>query len=99
MTKTTLSGEDVKKVASLIKIKISEESIENYQSQLNKVLDNLEVFEELDTKDVPITSQVTGLVNVLREDVVEKSLSQEEALKNAHKSENGFFVVKRVVNK
>lgn len=99
MSKVVLSKEDVLKVADLIKIKIKSEEIEKYQSQLSTVLDYLEVFDELDTSKTKITSQVTGLTNVMRNDEVEESLSRELALKNAKTTKDGYFVVKRVVNK
>ena len=99
MTKVSLTNDDVKKVAGLIKIKIDDNEVEKYKQQLDTVLDYLEVFDELDTSNTKITSQVTGLTNVLREDKAEESLSNEEALKNAHAKKDGYFVVQRVVKK
>lgn len=94
---TKLTPEDVAKIANLIRIKINDAEIESYRSQLETVLDYLEMFGELDTKDVEITSQVTGLKNVLQDDEPRESLPQSEALKNANKSENGYFVVSKVL--
>ena len=56
-------------------------------------------LQELPTDGVIETSQVTGLENVMREDVVDESrmFSQVEALKNATHTHNGFFVVDAVL--
>lgn len=94
-----LSREDVLHVARLIRIYISEKEIEKYQSQLNTVLDSLEVFREIDTDGVDITAQVTGLTNVFREDEIGQSLTQDEALQNRPDSNEGFFEVKKVIKK
>jgi aspartyl-tRNA(Asn)/glutamyl-tRNA(Gln) amidotransferase subunit C len=95
MAKLTI--EDVQKIADLIKIRIDDADLEKYRQQLSTVLDSLELFSELDTENTKITSQVTGLVNVLRSDEVSESLDQSEALKNGHQTKNGYFVVKKVL--
>lgn len=97
--KTQLTKEEVLHVANLIKIRLKQEEVSRYQDQLTTVLDSLDVFNELDTKDVKITSQVTGLTNVFREDEPEESLSQDDALSNAKNKAGGYFVVKKVIRK
>jgi aspartyl-tRNA(Asn)/glutamyl-tRNA(Gln) amidotransferase subunit C len=92
-----LTKRETEEVADLIKIRIKDSELEKYSEQLSTVLDYLDVFEEVDTKDTEITSHVTGLTNVFREDKVEQSLSQQEATKNANKSRNGYIIVKRVI--
>ena len=61
---------------------------------ITKVLNLVSKLKQVDTKNVVPTSQVTGLINVLREDVIDstRTLTQEEALSNAKKQLNGFFV-------
>jgi aspartyl-tRNA(Asn)/glutamyl-tRNA(Gln) amidotransferase subunit C len=51
----------------------------------------------VDTDGVEPTYRVVDLVNIFREDVARKSLSQEEALKNAPRRENGYFKSPRIV--
>ncbi len=93
----SLSRDDVKKVAKLANLPITSEEEERYSEQLSKIIDYIELLNQVDTKDVEPTFNVTGLSNVLREDVVGESISQEAALQNA-KSKNGFFVTKGVFN-
>lgn len=93
-----IDNETTKSVADLIKIHIAEEQIPLYSENLNTAIDAVNTFSELNTKDVPITSQTVGTENIMRDDVVEDGLSQEDALSNAHQTKNGYFLVKKVFN-
>jgi aspartyl-tRNA(Asn)/glutamyl-tRNA(Gln) amidotransferase subunit C len=95
----TLTKEDLAHVANLVKIYIPAEELEGYREQLSDVLSHLEVFQELDTTNIPITSQVTGLVNVLRADEITPSLTGTAALQNTKHQNSGYFVVKKVLKK
>jgi aspartyl-tRNA(Asn)/glutamyl-tRNA(Gln) amidotransferase subunit C len=93
MTKQILTTTDTKKIGKLANLSLSPEEIEKFTPQLSETLNSVEVLNELPTKDVEGTFQVTGLVNIFREDKTEESFSQEEALSNAKNKHNGFFVV------
>lgn len=88
---------DVSHVAKLASLPLSEAEKKKFEKQLSETLDYVKQLEELDTKGVEPTSQVTGLENVTREDVVTSSLPQEEVLKNAKSTYNGFFKVKAIL--
>ncbi len=96
---------DVSHVAKLANLPLSEEEKKKFEKQLSETLDYVNQLEEIDTKGVEPTSQVTGLENVTREDVVTPSLSQEEVLKNApstgsgqaKSTHNGFFKVPAIL--
>jgi len=94
----SLSIDEVKHIAKLAKLNLSDSQIAQLTPQLTSVLDYVSKIQSLDTKGVIETSQVTGLENVYREDVVdnERMLSQEEALSNAKRSYNGYFVVNAI---
>ncbi len=89
---------DVKKVADLASLPLSSEEAGKFESQLDETISYIKNLDEIHTKGVEPTSQVTGLVNITREDVVTPSLSQEEALQNAKSTYNGFFKVKQILN-
>ena len=93
-----LTIEEVKKIAKLANLTLTGEELSKYQQQLSETLDYIKVLEELDTTNVSPTFQVTGLVNSLREDVVEESLSSAKVLENAKETERGYIVTKRVLN-
>lgn len=87
---------DVKHIAKLANIKVTDEEIPKFEKQLTDILDYVKKLDEADTSTVEPTSQVTGLENVLREDIAGTSLSQEEALSNAKNKHNGMFAVKGI---
>lgn len=89
---------DVSHVAKLANLPLSDEEKTRFEKQLSETLDYVKQLEEIDTKGVEPTSQVTGLENVTREDEPRPSLSQDEALKNAKSVHNGFVKVPAILD-
>ncbi len=94
--KNSLSSDDVKHVAQLAKLKLSDKEISKFQKQLSEVIDYINVLKHLDTSRTQPTSQVTSLENVFREDTVLPSMSQKEALSNAKSSYKGYFKISAI---
>ncbi|HNR58134.1 MAG: Asp-tRNA(Asn)/Glu-tRNA(Gln) amidotransferase subunit GatC [Methanothrix sp.] len=92
-----ITGEDVDHISWLASIKVSEEERAGFVASFNSVLDYFHQLDELDTEDVEPTYRVVDLNNVFREDEATESLSQEEALSNAPRTENGYFKSPRIV--
>lgn len=90
---------DVKKISKLANLPIKDEEIPSLEKALEETLSHINILEEVDTKGVEPTNQVTGLENVTREDVAGPSLSQDEALLNAKKKNNGMFEVDAILGK
>ena len=61
---------DVRHIATLAKINLSEAEIEKFTPQLKNILDFFAQLQEVNTDRVPETSQVTGLQNIVRPDEV-----------------------------
>lgn len=92
--------EEVKKIAALVKLELSEEDVSKFQKVIPQTLESIEVLNELDTKNISPTSQVNGLKNVFKNDSkVEATLTQEQALSNAKECRRGLFVTKAVFNR
>ena len=93
-----ITGQVVEKIAKLAHLTLTPSQQQQFTQQLSPVIDYVSKIQALDTTNVPETSQVTGLENVLREDEVDagRMLTQEEALSNAKRTHNGFFVVKAI---
>lgn len=91
-----LTAEEVRHVAELAKLRLSEAEIEQYAGQLSAILEYAERLQEVDTSSVPPTPYILPLTNVMREDVPEPSLSNDDALANAPDREDGFFRVRAV---
>lgn len=62
--------DEIKHIARLARIRLSEAEVEKFASQLTNVLSYVDILNELDTEGVELTSQVTGLTNVMGEDEI-----------------------------
>ncbi|GIM46378.1 aspartyl/glutamyl-tRNA(Asn/Gln) amidotransferase subunit C [Collibacillus ludicampi] len=92
-----ISLEQVEHVANLARLALDEKEKEQLTQQLNKILEYANQLQELDVEDVPPTSHVLPLKNVLREDKARTWLTNEEALANAPDSADGQFRVPAVL--
>jgi aspartyl-tRNA(Asn)/glutamyl-tRNA(Gln) amidotransferase subunit C len=75
-----LTKEQVRHLAKLARLHLTEEEIERFANQLTDVLEYVEMLKDLDLDGVPECSQVTGLVNVSREDVVDGKVADVDDL-------------------
>ena len=93
-----LSKDEVKNVAKLARLKISEEETEKFSIQLSSILDYVQQLQEVNTDGVIETSQVTGLENKMRQDVVEGCdlKTREKILNNAPELEENLIKTRRV---
>lgn len=87
---------NVSHIAKLASLPLKEEEIAKFEEQLSEVLDYVKKLEEVDTKNVEETSQVTDMKNVFKDDTTRPSLTQDEALSNASTKHNGLFKVKGI---
>ncbi|SFE88763.1 Asp-tRNA(Asn)/Glu-tRNA(Gln) amidotransferase subunit GatC [Alteribacillus iranensis] len=92
-----ITQEQVKHVAHLARLSVSEEEAEKLAEELDGIIGFAEKLNELDTEGVEPTTHVLDIHNVLREDVQRPSLKQEEALKNAPDQEDGQVKVPSVL--
>jgi aspartyl-tRNA(Asn)/glutamyl-tRNA(Gln) amidotransferase subunit C len=92
-----ITREDVEHISWLASIMIEDEEKDEFVEQFNSILEYFHQLDEVDTEGVEPTYRVVDLANVFREDVVLKSLTQEESLKNAPRRENGYFKSPRIV--
>jgi aspartyl-tRNA(Asn)/glutamyl-tRNA(Gln) amidotransferase subunit C len=97
--KKIISKDLVEHIAKLAKIPVSEIEKESLAEGFNKTLAVIDELFKVDVKKVEPTHQVTGLENILRDDVVneKKMLSQEQALSNTENKHNGYFVVDQIL--
>tara|TARA_R100001086_G_scaffold186622_2_gene104764 strand:+ start:1932 stop:2219 length:288 start_codon:yes stop_codon:yes gene_type:complete len=93
----SVDKDTVRKVARLSRIKLPEERVEPMTEELNSILGWIEQLAEVDVEGIePMTSAVE-LSMPMREDVVTDGNIQDKILANAPRSEDGFFVVPKVV--
>lgn len=91
-----LTREDVKRIAELARLSLSEEELTKYEDELSRILDYVDQLNELDTTTVEATSQVTGIVNQWRGDVVDYEFPREEMLASAIEKQEGHLNVKSI---
>jgi aspartyl-tRNA(Asn)/glutamyl-tRNA(Gln) amidotransferase subunit C len=92
-----LSREEVEHVALLGRLQLTEAEMERFTEQLNDILVYFEELREADTSDIPATTHVVPMQNVLREDCTRPSFDPDEALANAPERRDDLFKVPRVV--
>ena len=93
----SISENDVRKIAKLARLRLTDDEVKLYQGQFSKILDSMAELKKLETKDVPPTTSVLGLKNVLREDVLTPFQDPEKLLSNAPQREGNFYKVRKVI--
>ncbi|MDQ0159732.1 Asp-tRNA(Asn)/Glu-tRNA(Gln) amidotransferase subunit GatC [Alkalibacillus salilacus] len=93
-----ISKDQVKHVADLARLAISEEEAEKYSEQLSAIIDFSEQLNELDTTNVEPTTHVLDMKNVMRADEPKDWISKEDALKNAPDQKDGQFRVPSILD-
>lgn len=88
---------DVRHVAKLARIALSEDEVARFGEQLGKLLEHVNVLSELDTASVPATAQVVESRNVERPDEISPCLDRETVLSMAPQRQGGFFRVPRII--
>jgi aspartyl-tRNA(Asn)/glutamyl-tRNA(Gln) amidotransferase subunit C len=89
---------DIRYVAKLARIALTDDEIERFGMQLGELLDHVNALGELDTASVPATAQVVESRNVTREDRLAPCLDREVVLAQAPQRQGGFFRVPRIIS-
>lgn len=93
-----ITKDRVLELADLVRIAISDEDAKTYTENINATLSSVEILNEVDTADVKPTTHGIVLENVMRQDVPERTITPEEALKNAPDQEDGHFKVPSIMD-
>lgn len=89
--------QDVRKVAALARLSLSDEELATYGEQLTKILNYVEVLNEVDLEGVEPMPHAVELQNVFRQDSRQPSLPREAALANAPKTDGQYFQVPQIL--
>lgn len=93
-----LTADDVAKVATLARLKLSAAETERLAGDMAAILGYVAILEEVDTSDVEPMAHAVDVVNVLRDDEVRGSLPREAALANAPQSDGECFLVPQILD-
>ncbi len=92
---------DIRHIAKLANLEITDEEVLKYTPQMTKIVDYIEQLNELDTTEIEASiggfTEEGESTSALREDRIEQSFSQEEALAEAPKARDGHFQVPKVL--
>jgi aspartyl-tRNA(Asn)/glutamyl-tRNA(Gln) amidotransferase subunit C len=92
-----ITREEVRHVARLARLELSEPEEERMTGQMNQILEYMDKLNELDTKGISATTHAIQLQNVFRSDHVRDSLERSEALANSPETDGVNFVVPKVI--
>ncbi|MEQ1920286.1 MAG: Asp-tRNA(Asn)/Glu-tRNA(Gln) amidotransferase subunit GatC [Elusimicrobiota bacterium] len=93
----SVSDADVKKIAKLARLRLTEAEVALYGGQLTKILDSMAELAKADTTGVLPTTSVLGAVNVMRDDEPAPFADTEALLANAPERDGPYFKVKKVL--
>ncbi len=93
-----LGTAEIERIAKLARIELSDAETAAMAVDLTAIVGFVEQLASVDIEGVAPTDQVTGLVDVWRDDVVVPSMPREALLANVPQQQDGYIVVKRVQN-
>ena len=93
----SLGADDVKQIAHLARLQIDQQNIDGYASSLSNILDMVEQMNEVDTTDVQPMAHPMDVAQRLRTDEVLEENQREAFQAIAPKTENGLYLVPRVI--
>ena len=89
----------VQHIAHLARLEFQGEDLKAIKGDMENIISFMDKLSELDTDEVEPLIFMSDEVNVLREDVVEKTVTSEQALKNAPKKDSDYFRIPKVLDK
>lgn len=92
-----ISKKEVKHIASLARLGLTEKELQKYQKELSKILDYIEKLKEVDVRGVEPMSHSSLLQNIVRKDVAEQS-KVEELMELVPETKNDYIKVKPILN-
>ena len=93
-----MERDEVLKVASLARLALSDQEIDEFSRQLTQILSYVETLDEVDVERTDPMPHAVDAQNVFRNDVQQKSLTREAALSNAPATDGRFFLVPQILD-
>lgn len=94
---TQISSDEVRHLALLCRVAMSDDDVELMRDQMSNILGNISVLNQVDTQGVEPTGHSVDLVSVMRDDEVQPSTDIEDILANAPTREGDFIRVRAVL--
>ncbi|MGB3295555.1 MAG: Asp-tRNA(Asn)/Glu-tRNA(Gln) amidotransferase subunit GatC [Phormidesmis sp.] len=90
--------DQVRKVAILARLELSEAEEQQFTSQLSSILEYIQQLDELDTQDIPPTTRAIEVSNITRPDQLAVFAGREDILDSAPEREADFFKVPKILD-
>lgn len=97
MLVSQISRDDVAHLARLARLALTDDELDNFSGQLGAILEHVGRIQSVDVTGVAATDNPLKDVNVTRPDTAVRSLSQQEALAEAPRAEQGRFAVPQIL--
>ncbi len=94
-----ISDDLVQHIAHLSRLEFEGDDLNQIKGDMSKIIGFMDKLSELDTENVDPLIFMTEKVNVLREDLSERTLTSEDALRNAPKKDSDYFRISKVLDK
>lgn len=98
MAEERITKDQVQHVAELAKLEFNDADLQKFTGQLESIIGLFEQLNEVDTTDVPVTTQVNDRHNALRDDVAVRSDQRDALLANAPETERGMIKVPAIID-
>ncbi|MGT2926088.1 Asp-tRNA(Asn)/Glu-tRNA(Gln) amidotransferase subunit GatC [Streptococcus cuniculipharyngis] len=92
-----ISEAEVRHVANLSKLSFSDQETRAFAESLTKIVDMIELLNEVDTTGVPVTTTMADTINMMREDVAEKGEDRQLLFQNVPEQENNYIKVPAIL--
>jgi aspartyl-tRNA(Asn)/glutamyl-tRNA(Gln) amidotransferase subunit C len=93
----SVSKKEVSYIANLARLNLKDEEVERLAKDMNRILEYIDLLNEVDTENITPLEHVTELTTPFREDKTEKPLDHDLALKNAPDADSDYFRVPKVI--
>lgn len=94
-----IDNETIAKMAHLARLDVNDTEKKSLLKDMNNILHFMEKLNELDTSEVKPLIYLTDEENVFRDDVINREISPDQALKNAPQQDGTYFQVAKVIDK
>lgn len=94
-----ITDDIVNRVSTLAKLQFNDEENQIIKNDLNRIIQFIDKINQVDTNGVEPLVHMNHEINVLREDIAEETITQEEALKNAPQKDSDYFKIPKVLTK
>lgn len=92
-----IDDEMIDYIGVLARLEVTDEERESNKEELTKIINYMDILNELDTSDIEAMSHAFPVKNVFREDVVKPSVDRDEIILNAANKKDGCFKVPKAV--